>query len=135
LRKSQIRRDYLFYHLGRNGTGRWQLAVITTSILRPDTANAIDKAVGEFGGIDIPVNNASAIKPLHHHSEQNDFDLMYIRVHWNFYEPRLYPHTHLKSYQRIFRAMSPPINMDMKWFTHARNGVMAYTISKYIIWA
>jgi len=91
--------------------------------------NVVDKAVETFGGIDILVNNASAINLSP--TEQLDpkrFDLMYdINVRGTlFVSKACIPHLKKGTNAHILN-LSPPINMDMKWFTHH----LAYTISKY----
>src|SRR5882757_3999124 len=91
--------------------------------------NVIDKAVATFGGIDILVNNASAINlsPTEH-LEPKRFDLMYdINVRGTlFVSKACIPHLKKGTNAHILN-LSPPINMDMKWFTNH----LAYTISKY----
>ncbi len=89
----------------------------------------VEKAVDKFGGIDILVNNASAINLAP--TEQTDpkrFDLMYdINVRGTFFVSKAcIPYLKKGSNPHILN-LSPPINMDMKWFTNH----LAYTISKY----
>lgn len=91
--------------------------------------NAIDKTVERFGGIDILVNNASAIAltPV----EQTDakrFDLMHdINVRGTFLVSK-FCIGHLKNAANAhILTLSPPINLNPKWFS----GHVAYTISKY----
>ena len=91
--------------------------------------NAVDKAVEKFGGIDILVNNASAISLTT--TEQTDtkrFDLMHdINVRGTFFVSKAcIPHLKQGTNAHILN-LSPPINLNPKWFgSHA-----AYTISKY----
>lgn len=91
--------------------------------------NTVDKAVSVFGGIDVLVNNASAISltPTEQ-TEPKRFDLMYdINVRGTFFVCKTcIPHLKKSSNAHIL-TLSPPINMDLKWF---KNHV-AYTISKY----
>jgi citronellol/citronellal dehydrogenase len=91
--------------------------------------NAVDKAVATFGGIDILINNASAINltPTEQ-TEPKRFDLMYdINVRGTFMVSRAcIPHLKKGTNAHILN-LSPPINMDMKWFANH----LAYTISKY----
>ena len=91
--------------------------------------NVIDKTVEKFGGIDILVNNASAINltPTEQ-TEPKRFDLMYdINVRGTFMMCRAcIPHLKKGTNAHILN-LSPPINMDMKWFSKH----LAYTISKY----
>ncbi len=89
----------------------------------------VDQAVATFGGIDIVVNNASAINltPTEQ-TEPKRYDLMYdINVRGTFMVSRAcIPHLKKSTNAHILN-LSPPINMDMKWFANH----LAYTISKY----
>jgi citronellol/citronellal dehydrogenase len=91
--------------------------------------NVVDKAVEHFGGIDILVNNASAINlsPTEQ-TEPKRFDLMHsINVRGTFFVSKAcIPHLKKSSNAHIL-TLSPPLNMDMKWFKNH----LAYTISKY----
>ncbi|HRI23274.1 MAG TPA: NAD(P)-dependent oxidoreductase [Ferruginibacter sp.] len=91
--------------------------------------NVVDKAVETFGGIDILVNNASAITltPTEQ-TEPKRFDLMYdINVRGTFMMCRAcIPHLKKGTNAHILN-LSPPVNMDLKWFEKH----LAYTISKY----
>lgn len=89
----------------------------------------IDKTVETFGGIDILVNNASAINLSN--TEQTDskrYDLMFdINVRGTFMMSKAcIPYLKNGSNPHILN-LSPPLNMDMKWFANH----LAYTISKY----
>jgi citronellol/citronellal dehydrogenase len=91
--------------------------------------SAVDKAVATFGSIDILVNNASAISLTA--TEQTDpkrYDLMHdINVRGTFFTSRAcIPHLRKGTNPHILN-LSPPINMDPKWF----GGHLAYTMSKY----
>ena len=91
--------------------------------------NVVDKAVETFGGIDILINNASAINLANTElTEPKRFDLMYdINVRGTFMVSRAcIPHLKKSTNAHILN-LSPPINMDMKWFANH----LAYTISKY----
>ncbi|MFT3682633.1 MAG: NAD(P)-dependent oxidoreductase [Ferruginibacter sp.] len=91
--------------------------------------NVVDKAAEKFGGIDILVNNASAINltPTEH-TEPKRFDLMYdINVRGTFMMSRACIPFLKKSTNAHILNLSPPVNMDMKWFANH----LAYTISKY----
>jgi citronellol/citronellal dehydrogenase len=89
----------------------------------------VDKAVASFGGIDILVNNASAINLSP--TEQMDpkrYDLMYdINVRGTFFVSKACIPFLKKSENAHILTLSPPINMDLKWFSNH----LAYTISKY----
>ena len=91
--------------------------------------NVIDKTVETFGGIDILINNASAINlsPTEQ-TEPKRFDLMYdINVRGTFMVSKTcIPHLKKGTNAHILN-LSPPINMDLKWFANH----LAYTISKY----
>ena len=89
----------------------------------------VDKAVETFGGIDILVNNASAINltPTEQ-TEPKRFDLMYdINVRGTFMMSKACIPYLKKGTNAHILNLSPPINMDMKWFKNH----LAYTISKY----
>jgi citronellol/citronellal dehydrogenase len=91
--------------------------------------NAVDKAVEKFGGIDILVNNASAISltPTEQ-TELKRFDLMHdINVRGTFFVTKTcIPHLKKSNNPHIL-TLSPPLNMDPKWFDKH----VAYTITKY----
>ena len=90
---------------------------------------AIDKAVAQFGGIDIVINNASAISltPTEQ-TEPKRFDLMHdINVRGTFFVTKAcIPHLK-KSANAHILTLSPPINLDPKWLA----GHVAYTITKF----
>jgi citronellol/citronellal dehydrogenase len=90
---------------------------------------AIDKTVAEFGGIDICVNNASAISLTD--SQKTDmkrFDLMMgINTRGTFMVSK-YCIPHLKKADNPHILMlSPPLDMKTKWFEHST----AYTLAKF----
>ena len=91
--------------------------------------NVIDKTVETFGGIDILINNASAINlsPTEQ-TEPKRFDLMYdINVRGTFMVSKACIPYLKKGTNAHILNLSPPINMDLKWFANH----LAYTISKY----
>lgn len=91
--------------------------------------NVVKQAVDTFGGIDILVNNASAINlsPTEQ-TEPKRFDLMYdINVRGTFMMSRACIPFLKKSTNAHILNLSPPVNMDLKWFQNH----LAYTISKY----
>lgn len=91
--------------------------------------NVIDKTVEKFGGIDILINNASAINltPTEQ-TEPKRFDLMYdINVRGTFMMSKACIPYLKKGTNAHILNLSPPINMDLKWFENH----LAYTISKY----
>jgi len=91
--------------------------------------NAVDKAVETFGGIDILVNNASAITltPAEQ-TTPKQFDLMHdINVRGTcFVSQACIPHLK-KSANAHILTLSPPLNMSTKWF----RSHVAYTMAKY----
>ena len=90
---------------------------------------AVAAGVGKFGGIDICVNNASAIslRPTMQTSMRR-FDLMHqINTRGTFLVSKTcIPHL-LESDNPHILNLSAPLNMDEKWF----KGHVAYTIAKY----
>lgn len=91
--------------------------------------HAVEKAAGTFGGIDILVNNASAISLTKiEQTEPKAFGLMHdINVRGTFFVSKAcIPHLKNGRNAHILN-LSPPINLDRKWFTN----YLAYTISKY----
>jgi citronellol/citronellal dehydrogenase len=91
--------------------------------------HAVDKGVERFGGIDILINNASAISLTNtEQTEPKRFDLMHdINVRGTFLVSKACIPFLKNSTNAHILTLSPPLNMDMKWF---KNHV-AYTISKY----
>lgn len=90
---------------------------------------SVQKAVDHFGGIDILVNNASAINlSTTEKIEAKRFDLMHsINVRGTFLVSKFcIPHLKKASNAHILN-LSPPINLNPKWFKNH----LAYTMSKY----
>src|SRR5882672_7147207 len=91
--------------------------------------DAIDKTVAEFGGIDICVNNASAISLTDSQAtDMKRFDLMIdINTRGTFMVSK-YCIPHLKKAENPHILMlSPPLDMKQKWFEHST----AYTMAKF----
>lgn len=92
-------------------------------------AAAVEQAVAKFGGIDVVINNASAIQltPTEQ-TETKRFDLMQsINVRGTFLVVKhALPHLRKGSHSHIL-TLSPPVNLDPKWM----GGHIAYTITKY----
>lgn len=90
---------------------------------------AVDETVKTLGGIDILINNASAISltPTEH-TEPKRFDLMMdIEIRGTFFMSRAcIPYLRKSSNAHILN-LSPPLHMNPKWFGQH----LAYTISKY----
>ncbi|XP_065350355.1 hydroxysteroid dehydrogenase-like protein 2 [Cloeon dipterum] len=92
-------------------------------------ANAVNDAVKAFGGIDILINNASAISltPTQH-TDMKRYDLMHgINTRGTFLVSKLCLPYLLKSKNAHILNISPPLNMNPIWF---KNHV-AYTMAKY----
>lgn len=90
---------------------------------------AVEKTVAHFGGIDIVVNNASAIMLQGTRTLQmRRFDLMFeVNVRGTYTTTRAcIPHL-LKSSNPHVLVLSPPLNMNPTWFKDH----VAYTMSKY----
>ena len=91
--------------------------------------DAILKTIAEFGGIDILVNNASALHPLNTlNLPMKRFDLMMgVNMRATFMCSKLcIPHLSKSANPHILN-LSPPLNMQPKWFKPH----VAYTMSKY----
>src|SRR5665213_1048706 len=91
--------------------------------------NAVEKAVDAFGGIDILINNASAISlaPVEQ-TEQKAFGLMHdINVKGTFFVSKACIPYLKKGTNPHILNLSPPINLAQKWLTNH----VAYTMSKY----
>lgn len=90
---------------------------------------AVDQAVKKFGGIDILVNNASAISLTPTlDTQMKRFDLMFgVNVRATFLSSQACLPYLKKSKNPHILTLSPPINMDAKWFADH----VAYTMSKY----
>jgi citronellol/citronellal dehydrogenase len=90
---------------------------------------AVGQAVAAFGGIDVLVNNASAINLTPTlETPMKRFDLMWgVNARGTFLcSQACLPHLAKASNPHIL-TLSPPLNLDPKWF----KGHTAYTISKY----
>lgn len=90
---------------------------------------AVDTTVNEFGSIDILINDASAISLTPTlETSMKKFDLMFsVNVRGTFLCSKLcIPHLKKAENPHILN-LSPPLNLDSKWFAHH----VAYTMSKY----
>jgi citronellol/citronellal dehydrogenase len=90
---------------------------------------AVKQTVERFGGIDICVNNASAIQLEGSETlPMKRYDLMQnINARGTFLVSRsCVPHLRTGTNPHIL-TLSPPLNMDPKWFS----GHLGYTIAKY----
>lgn len=103
---------------------------IVVDVREPDSVKtAIDAAVERFGGIDICVNNASAIQLTGTlATDFRRYDLMHqVNTRGTFVTTRLcLPHL-LKSPNPHVLMLSPPLDMSPRWFA----GHVAYTMAKY----
>ena len=91
---------------------------------------AVERVVEEFGGIDVVVNNASAINLSGTQElEVKGYDLMQeINARGTFVITRAcLPHLKKSGNNPHVLTLSPPLNLDPKWF----GAHVAYTISKY----
>jgi len=99
--------------------------------VRDDAAvvEAINRTAKQFGGLDVLVNNASAINLTPTlATPAKRFDLMFgVNVRGTFLcSQAAIPHLKKSSNAHIL-TLSPPLGMDAKWFA----GHVAYTMSKY----
>lgn len=92
-------------------------------------ANVVALAVEKFGGIDIVINNASAISLTNtEQTEPKRFDLMYaINVRGTYMVTKACIPFLKQSRHAHILTLSPPINLNPKWL----GSHLAYTISKY----
>ncbi len=90
---------------------------------------AFHKAAEHFGGIDILINNASAIQLTDTaHTEMKRFDLMMqVNMRATFACSQAAVPYLAKAEDAHILTLSPPINLDPKWFAKH----LAYTMSKY----
>jgi citronellol/citronellal dehydrogenase len=89
---------------------------------------AVEQAVAAFGGIDVLVNNASAISPTPTlDTEMKRFDLMHqVNVRGTFMVTKAaLPHL-LQAPNPHVLTLSPPLDLDPKWYAPH----LAYTMSK-----
>ena len=89
---------------------------------------AVDKTVETFGGIDICINNASAISPTPTlMTDMKRYDLMNeINTRGTFLTSKIcIPHLQKSSNAHILN-LAPPLDMEAKWFAPH----VAYTIAK-----
>jgi len=89
----------------------------------------VQASVEKFGGIDIVVNNASAISLTStEKTEAKRFDLMHdINVRGTFFVTRTCIPFLKRSSNPHILTLSPPINLHPKWFANH----VAYTLTKY----
>jgi citronellol/citronellal dehydrogenase len=94
-----------------------------------DVAGAVDAAIDRFGGIDVVINNASAIDLSRTDDvDMKRYDLMQdINVRGTFLLSKLALPALRKSAHGHILTLSPPLNLDPKW----AGKHLAYTMAKY----
>jgi citronellol/citronellal dehydrogenase len=105
------------------------LAVVCDIREESQVAAAVEETVKRFGGIDICVNNASAISLTPTEAtEMKRYDLMHgINSRGTFLVTRTcLPHLKRAANPHVL-MLSPPLDLDPKWFA----GHPAYTVAKY----
>jgi citronellol/citronellal dehydrogenase len=105
------------------------LACVTDIRYEDQIAEAVAKTVATFGGIDVLVNNASAISITGtEHTPMKRFDLMHqINTRGTFAcSQACIPHLKKASNPHILN-ISPPLNMEARWFAPH----VAYTMAKF----
>jgi citronellol/citronellal dehydrogenase len=105
------------------------LVCITDIRFEDQVQAAVEKAVATFGGIDILVNNASAIQLTGTlETPMKRWDLMHqINARGTFAcSQACIPHLKKAKNPHILN-ISPPLNMEARWFS----GHVAYTMAKY----
>ncbi|KAK5640974.1 hypothetical protein RI129_009521 [Pyrocoelia pectoralis] len=92
-------------------------------------ATAVDEAVKKFGGIDIVINNASAISITSTEAtEMKRYDLMHnINTRGTFLVSKICLPYLKKSSNAHILNLSPPLNLQPIWFSSH----LAYTMAKY----
>ena len=105
------------------------LPLVTDIRYEDQVKSAVQETVSAFDNIDIVINNASAISltPTTF-TEMKRFDLMFgVNVRGTFLVSKeSIPHL-LKSDNPHILSLSPPLDMDPKWFSQT----LAYTMSKF----
>ena len=111
------------------GAGGRALAVECDVRSEEQVAGAVSRAVEAFGGIDVLVNNASAIYLADTpNTPMKRWDLMHqVNVRGTFLASQAcLPHLARGRNPHIL-VLSPPLSLDPRWFA----GHLAYTISKF----
>jgi citronellol/citronellal dehydrogenase len=112
-----------------DAAGGHALAVQTDIRFEDQVEAAVKKTVDVFGGIDILVNNASAISLTGTlETPMKRFDLMHqVNARGTYLcSQKCLPHL-LRAGNPHILTLSPPLNMNPKWFKHHA----AYTMAKY----
>lgn len=112
-----------------DAAGGRALPIVCDIRFEDQVAAAVAKTVETFGGIDICINNASALSPTGTEAtDMKRFDLMHaINTRGTFLTTKLcIPHLR-KAVNPHVLVLSPPLDLQPKWF---KNHV-AYSIAKY----
>jgi citronellol/citronellal dehydrogenase len=112
-----------------HGAGGKALALVCDIRFEDQVAAAVAATVEAFGGIDILVNNASAISLTGtEHTPMKRYDLMHqINTRGTFLcSQACVPHLRKASNPHILN-ISPPLNMEERWFAPH----VAYTMAKF----
>ncbi|HEX8108959.1 MAG TPA: NAD(P)-dependent oxidoreductase [Kofleriaceae bacterium] len=112
-----------------NGAGGKALALVCDIRFEDQVTAAVAATVEAFGGIDILVNNASAISLTGtEHTPMKRFDLMHqINTRGTFLcSQACLPHLRKAENPHILN-ISPPLNMEERWFAPH----VAYTMAKF----
>jgi len=110
-------------------TGGKALPLVCDIRFEEQVVDAVEKTVARFGGIDICVNNASAISLTGTlQTDMKRFDLMQqINARGTYLVSRsCIPHLKRAANPHVL-MLSPPLDMDAKWF----RGHTAYTMAKF----
>jgi citronellol/citronellal dehydrogenase len=105
------------------------LPIVCDIRFEDQVADAVKKTVETFGGIDILVNNASAISVTGtEQTTMKRYDLMHsINTRGTFVcSQACIPHLKKASNPHVL-MLSPPLNMETRWFA----GHVAYTMAKF----
>ncbi len=105
------------------------IPLITDIRYETQVERAINETIEKFGGIDILINNASAISLTPTlQTPMKRFDLMMsVNVRGTFMtSQKAIPHLKKSDNPHIL-MLSPPLNMDARWFQNS----LAYTMAKY----
>jgi citronellol/citronellal dehydrogenase len=112
-----------------NATGGTGMACVVDIRFEDQVEQAVGQAADRFGGIDILINNASAIFLAGTlDTTMKRFDLMHqVNVRGTYLcSQKCLPHLSAATNAHILN-ISPPLNMEQKWFAPH----VAYTMAKY----
>jgi citronellol/citronellal dehydrogenase len=109
--------------------GGQALAIPTDIRFEEQVRDAVERTITTFGGIDILVNNASAISLTPTlQTQMKRYDLMHaINTRGTFLCSQTCLPTLMKSANPHILNISPPLNMEERWFAPH----VAYTMAKY----